>query len=95
MATVNSPVTERRHLPDRRSNSSPDATRPMGIADWIPLVILAVGGINWGLIGLFNFNLVSALFGDMSALSRLVYVLVGLSALYTLYLGARMSRRQP
>lgn len=93
MATVNSPVTERRHVSDRRSNSSPASTRAMGIADWIPLVILAVGGINWGLIGLFNFNLVSALFGEMSALSRLIYVLVGLSALYTLYLGARMSRR--
>ncbi len=95
MATVNPPVTERRHVSDRRSNSSPAGTRSMGIADWIPLVILAVGGLNWGLIGLFNFNLVSTLFGEMSALSRLIYVLVGLSALYTLYLGVRMSRRQP
>lgn len=93
MATATPPLTERRHLPDRRSNGTRTGSRSMGIADWIPLVILAIGGLNWGLVGLLNFNLVSALFGEMSALSRLIYVLVGLSALYTLYLGARMSRR--
>lgn len=95
MATASPPVTERRHMPDRRSNATHANARPMGIADWIPMVILVIGGLNWGLVGLFNFNLVSALFGEMSALSRLIYVLVGLSALYTLYLGVRMSRRQP
>jgi uncharacterized protein len=48
----------------------------------ITLLLVIVGGLNWGLIGLFNFNLVEALFGQMSALSRIVYVLVGLSALW-------------
>ncbi|MBA2635558.1 MAG: DUF378 domain-containing protein, partial [Sphingomonas sp.] len=48
----------------------------------ITLVLLIVGGLNWGLVGLFDFNLVSALFGEMSMLSRIVYGLVGLSALY-------------
>jgi uncharacterized protein len=46
------------------------------------LVLLIVGGLNWGLVGLFGFDLVAALFGEMSALSRIVYVLVGLSALF-------------
>jgi hypothetical protein len=50
----------------------------------ITLVLLIVGGLNWGLVGLFEFDLVAALFGEMSALSRLVYVLVGLSALWQL-----------
>lgn len=44
-------------------------------------ILLVIGGLNWGLVGLFDFNLVSALLGQ-SALSSLVYILVGLSALY-------------
>ncbi|MBA3526540.1 MAG: DUF378 domain-containing protein [Pseudomonadota bacterium] len=50
----------------------------------ITLVLLIVGGLNWGLVGLFNFDLVAALFGEMSTLSRIVYALVGLSAIYQL-----------
>ena len=48
----------------------------------VTLVLLIVGGLNWGLVGLFEFDLVAALFGEMSAISRLVYVLVGASALW-------------
>jgi uncharacterized protein len=47
----------------------------------VTLVLLIVGGLNWGLVGLFGFDLVAAMFGAGSALSRIVYVLVGLSAL--------------
>ena len=48
----------------------------------ITLVLLIVGGLNWGLVGALDFDLVAAFFGDMSPLSRIVYVLVGLAALY-------------
>ena len=48
------------------------------------LVLVIVGGLNWGLIGFLNFDLVAAIFGNMSFLSRLVYDLVGLSAVYLL-----------
>lgn len=48
----------------------------------LTLVLLIVGGLNWGLVGLADFDLVAALFGDMSLLSRIVYSLVGLSALW-------------
>jgi uncharacterized membrane protein YuzA (DUF378 family) len=65
----------------------------MKALEWIPMVLLIIGGINWGLVGLFNFNLVAALFGDGSALSRIIYVLVGLSGLYSIYLSSRMSSR--
>ena len=44
--------------------------------------LLIVGGLNWLLVGALDFDLVAALFGDMSPLSRIVYVLVGLSAIY-------------
>ena len=54
----------------------------MRVINVITLVLLIVGGLNWGLVGLAGFDLVAALFGDMSTLSRIVYVLVGLSALY-------------
>ena len=50
----------------------------------LTLILVIVGGLNWGLVGAFDFDLVAALFGEMSALSRIVYVLVGLSALYQL-----------
>lgn len=50
----------------------------------IALVLIIVGGLNWGLVGLFNFDLVATIFGDMSALSRIVYSLVGLSAVLVL-----------
>jgi uncharacterized protein len=52
---------------------------------WLHIVafaLLVVGGLNWGLIGLLNFNLVNALFGSVPALETLVYVLVGAAAVY-------------
>lgn len=48
----------------------------------ITLILIIVGGLNWGLVGVANFDLVAAIFGEGSGLSRLVYALVGLSALY-------------
>jgi len=53
--------------------------------DWIALVLVIIGGLNWGLVGLFNFDLVNAIFGSISWLAKLVYILVGLSALYLIY----------
>ena len=53
--------------------------------DWISFVLVFVGGINWGLIGFFHFNLVGTLFGEMSVLARVIYSLVGLGALYQLF----------
>lgn len=48
----------------------------------VTLLLVIVGGLNWLLVGAFGFDLVAALFGDMSILSRTVYVLVGLSAIW-------------
>jgi uncharacterized protein len=48
----------------------------------LTLILTIVGGLNWGLVGVADFDLVAAIFGDGSALARAVYVLVGLSALY-------------
>jgi len=54
----------------------------MKTLDVVVWTLLAIGGLNWGLVGVFNFDLVAAIFGNMSILSRIVYALVGLSALY-------------
>lgn len=48
--------------------------------DWLASILVIVGGLNWGLVGLFDFDLVASIFGDMSTLSRIVYALVGVSA---------------
>ena len=54
--------------------------------DWVTLVLVVVGGLNWGLVGLFDFNLVDSIFGMMSMLSRIIYILVGLSAVYMIWM---------
>ena len=54
----------------------------MKIIDKIALALIIIGAINWGLIGLFKFDLVATLFGEMSVLSRIVYTLVGISGLW-------------
>lgn len=54
--------------------------------NYLALILTVIGGINWGLIGLFDFNLVVFLFGFLPLLVKIVYVLVGVSACYMLYL---------
>jgi uncharacterized protein len=68
----------------------------MPVINKITLLLLIVGGLNWGLVGLFGFDLVAALFGEMTLLSRIVYTLVGASALWRLsplFSGADEARR--
>ena len=50
----------------------------------LAVILLVIGGLNWGLVGTTGFDLVRAIFGDMSPLSRIVYTLVGLAAVYHL-----------
>jgi uncharacterized membrane protein YuzA (DUF378 family) len=47
----------------------------------ITLILVIVGALNWGLVGAFNFDLVAAVFGSMSAVSRVIYSLVGISSI--------------
>ena len=61
--------------------------------DWIALILVIVGGLNWALVGLFSFDLVATIFGDMSVLSRIVYILVGLSAVYMLVVSGKFARK--
>jgi len=68
--------------------------------DMLALLLVIIGALNWGLIGLFNFDLVAALFGGQTSfLSRIVYSLVGLAGLYSITflmgnrIGGRTTRR--
>jgi uncharacterized membrane protein YuzA (DUF378 family) len=72
------------------ATTSSSAVSALGI---IALVLLIVGGLNWALVGLFDFDLVATLFGDMSLITRIVYVVVGLCAIYALTLIPRLTRR--
>ncbi|MDD3661894.1 MAG: DUF378 domain-containing protein [Candidatus Dojkabacteria bacterium] len=68
--------------------------RRLTTLDYITLALVIIGGLNWGLIGLFEFDLVAAIFGEMTFLSRAIYILVGLSALYTAVLAAQLTRKE-
>ena len=58
----------------------------MKIIDKIALALVIIGAINWGLLGIFNFNLVDTIFGAMSIISRIIYILVGISGLWAIRL---------
>jgi uncharacterized protein len=72
---------------------SPNTNFTPTVLDWIALLLVIIGGINWGLVGAFDFDLVARLFGDMTAVTRAIYILVGIAALYSLSLLARFPRR--
>lgn len=61
--------------------------------EWIALVLVIVGGLNWALVGLLDFDLVAAILGKMSILSRTVYVLVGISAIYVLFVSNKLGKK--
>lgn len=54
----------------------------MSAMGWITFVLVIIGALNWGLVGFFEWDLVKAIFGDMTTASRVVYDLVGLAALW-------------
>jgi len=68
------------------------AHKSQSVLGSIALALVIVGAINWGLVGLFNFNLVSVIFGETSLVTRVVYILVGLAGLYALSLYPRVSK---
>jgi hypothetical protein len=62
----------------------------MKTLDYIALVLVVIGAVNWGLIGFFSFDLVKAIFGNMTIVSRIIYALVGVSGLYALSFFGRL-----
>ncbi len=62
----------------------------MKALDYTILTLVIIGAINWGLIGFFDFDLVSTLFGQMSLLARIIYAAVGIGGLYAISYYGRM-----
>ncbi|MEN6332701.1 MAG: DUF378 domain-containing protein [Phycisphaerales bacterium] len=65
----------------------------MRTVDIIAMVLVLIGAINWGLIGLFSFDVIAAIFGQMTAVSRIVYTLVGVAGVYAIFALPSMPRR--
>lgn len=69
----------------RKSSSSSKSSMKMNSLQMLSWVIITVGAINWGLVGIANLNLVEALLGAGSPLTQIVYIIVGLSGLYSVW----------
>jgi uncharacterized membrane protein YuzA (DUF378 family) len=93
MATMNAPTMERRHLPERRA-AVREGHSAMSAVDYIAMALLIIGGLNWAMVGLFDVDVVATLFGPGSPASRIVYVIVGLAALWSIYTAAKMGRNR-
>lgn len=57
----------------------------LNVIDWVAVVLVIVGAINWGLVGIFGLNLVSLILGEVAFLVSLAYILVGLAGLWMIY----------
>jgi uncharacterized membrane protein YuzA (DUF378 family) len=64
----------------------------MSATDYIAMTLLIIGGLNWAMVGLFDVDVVATLFGPGSPASRIIYVLVGIAALWSIYMAAKMGR---
>ena len=56
----------------------------MKVLDSIALIFIIIGAINWGLVGFFQFDLISTIFGEMSIFSRIIYGVIGILGLYSI-----------
>ena len=72
--------------------ATPRPAKPLGKTDLAALGLAIVGALNWGLVGLFDRNLVSGIFGKRSAMSRTVYAAVGAAGAYAVYSTAKARR---
>jgi hypothetical protein len=64
----------------------------MGVLDWIAMVLVVIGGINWGLVGIFSLNVVSLVAGE-GIIAKIIYIIVGIAALYMII--AALLKKEP
>jgi uncharacterized membrane protein YuzA (DUF378 family) len=63
--------------------------------EWVALILVIIGALNWGLFGLFGYDVVEEIFGSLTTISRLIYIFIGLAGMYLLYWAlARSSNRR-
>lgn len=66
----------------------------LNVFDWIALILVIVGALNWASVGLFDYDFVATVFGAMTSVTRTIYVLVGLSGLYLAFVSPALCRRR-
>ena len=92
MATMNIPANDRRHTPERRQSPGLATSRhSVAWLDYLAMALMIIGGLNWASVGLFGADVIANLFGVGTPSARVIYVLVGLAALYGIYLASRMA----
>ncbi|MFL6671953.1 MAG: DUF378 domain-containing protein [Massilia sp.] len=94
MATVNAPTIDRRQSPERRASMREMHRSAMNAIDYIAMLLLIVGGLNWAMVGLFNIDVIASVFGAGSPGTRLIYILAGAAALYSIYLSTKMASKR-
>lgn len=65
----------------------------LNVLDWVALVLVLIGALNWGLVGLFSVDLVAVIFGEMTVLSRIIYIIVGLAAVYVAVIAINLQKK--
>lgn len=67
--------------------------RRFGALDWTVITLTIIGALNWGLVGLFNFNLVEAIFGSFTLVTRIIYTIIAICGLYLIYTTSKIGNR--
>lgn len=67
--------------------------KKLNTMEWVAIILVIVGALNWLLLALFSFDLVAFIFGSMTILTRIIYTLVGLSAIYLLSFAGRLVKK--
>jgi len=67
--------------------------KKLNTLDWISMILLIIGGLNWGLVGLINMDLVKNVFGA-GIIAKIIYILVGLAAVYALVMAGKMGKKE-
>lgn len=62
------------------------------VLDYVCIILVIIGGINWGLVGFFDYNVIQALFSKVPAIERVIYAIVGLASLYLIYFLAKLRK---
>ncbi|MDQ2819583.1 MAG: DUF378 domain-containing protein [Pseudomonadota bacterium] len=95
MSTMNAPAIDRRQLTDRRGDVHARIGGAISAIDYIALALMIVGGLNWAMVALFQVDVVASLFGAGTPLARVIYILVGVAALWGVYLVVRLASKHP
>jgi len=68
--------------------------KELNALDWIVIILILIGGLNWGVLGLFNVNVIGLIFGEMTTITRIIYTLVGVAAVYLAILSMSLSKKE-